>query len=776
MQKKVILLILLILLLSCLGLSAQIVRGTVTDGRGNPLTSAVATLQDRGGKTLDKRVCNDKGEFDFKLPADNDSLQVCITFIGFEPLTVTVPKGGEQLDLGNLKMVESSTELGAVTVKAEAGPDRTYYFPNKAMKERSADGYELINKLMLPGIKVNAMKESVSTVNDGSVLILINDREATREKMLSLRPKNVTKVEFIDMPGAEYGNRNAEKVIKITTKAAPDGISGGLNLNDALTILRGFNSGYLYYNRGRSEFSFDANYFHSYTNSSKNIIDEKTAYAFDSGPHDLARNGLKSKCWINQKHVGMSYNYTQPQKDILEMGISYFDYNKPTDDNWSIASETERDNYWSKSRYAIGNKLVTGYLFYKHYFSENNSIYANVAYTNLRSTYGYYTKNYSDEAMSNMTKQYAYDERGISNTWNSSIFHYVAVGKVGISSGASYFHGHLNNDYTGGNKVNNKLDNDNLYIYSQAGGSIGKLSLLAGVGVTYQHDKQGDVSISKWTLRPFVNTSLNLGKVLLRYNFSMFPNSPSLGSKADNIQQTNEHEYRQGNPNLTSYRTYYNQMITSWQSGRFSVYNTTTFNYSDKPIMADVLHTIINGNEAMITTIFNHKSALFASDYLWIQTKIIPDMLTAQGGVFFAHYKSVGNDYKHELNNLRFDFRTNLELKKWEFQFDWTSHSRSLSGETMTISHSSVNLSAVYRIGNLRIGLYGSNLFRSSPLITDYRTLNRNMQRMFKLRLHSMGNEISMSVSWTFEKGRKRQNERGNVNTGGSEDGIMQAN
>lgn len=49
MQKKVILLILPILLLSCLGLSAQIVRGTVTDGRGNPLTGAVATLQDRGG-------------------------------------------------------------------------------------------------------------------------------------------------------------------------------------------------------------------------------------------------------------------------------------------------------------------------------------------------------------------------------------------------------------------------------------------------------------------------------------------------------------------------------------------------------------------------------------------------------------------------------------------------------------------------------------------------------------------------------------------------------
>ena len=50
MQKKVVLLILLILLLSCLGLSAQIVRGTVTDGRGNPLTGAVATLQDRGGR------------------------------------------------------------------------------------------------------------------------------------------------------------------------------------------------------------------------------------------------------------------------------------------------------------------------------------------------------------------------------------------------------------------------------------------------------------------------------------------------------------------------------------------------------------------------------------------------------------------------------------------------------------------------------------------------------------------------------------------------------
>ena len=775
MTNRNLILTLIVFLLPLFSAEAQSIRGKVTDAKGEPLTEAVAVLR-AGCQTKGKQsVTDEKGVFEMELPQRQDSLFLTITFMGYSPIKVVVTPSGRKTDLGELRMEENATELGTVSVTAESGPDRTFYFPSKAIKDHSSDGYDLLFNMMLPGVKVNTITGLVSTSDNGKVVVYINDIEATKQKLTALRPDEVMKVEYVDMPGAEYGALDVKKVIKITTKRRNDGITGNVNLKNALTTVYGYNSGYVNYNRGMSEFSANVSYMYSYNrNSTKSRLSQSNVYNMESGPFNLAREGIKRGSKSHQTGFGLSYNYTHPNKDVLEASFSYYNFSNPYRDDWQRISETGKADFWSQVRNPQGNKLAVGYVYFKHYFSTKHNLVASAVYNNLRSTYAYERTNYTNSGMTELMDNFGYSVYGITNFFSTELKHYIEVGHIALSSGARYMHSHLNNSYSSLNSVTNRINNDNLYLYSQAGGRIASLSYLAGVGLSNQHDSQNGINVSKWTFRPFVNLSTRVGKLQLRYNFYLSPVTPSLGSKANNIQQTSEWEYTEGNPYLRTNTNYSNQLVESISVGPVYLYNSTTYYYGDHPIMGDVERKEINGKEAFVSSMFNQKSRQWIQNYFWLQVRLIPDVLTLQGGVNYTFYKNVGNNYRHYLNNLSFDVSSNLYLKRWTFQANWSSRSQSLTGETKTTTHPNLNISANYKIGNIRIGLQGDHLFDSSPCTLDTEMLNRYVKKKEKIIFRPSGNYVSLSLVWNFQKGRKKQNERGQVNTSGSDAGIMQ--
>lgn len=75
--------------------------------------------------------------------------------------------------------------------------DRQLIIPSKAMVSSSADGYDLLKKMTLPGIEVNTLERTITSRQGGGVQVRINGVKATTQDILALRPDEVTKVEYI---------------------------------------------------------------------------------------------------------------------------------------------------------------------------------------------------------------------------------------------------------------------------------------------------------------------------------------------------------------------------------------------------------------------------------------------------------------------------------------------------------------------------------------------------------------------------------------------------
>ena len=104
---------------------------------------------------------------------------------------------------------EKSTQLGEAVVKAARVVDeidgQTIY-PTEAQRKATFDGYGILHLLALPGIRVDEAARSVTAIGgEGSVVLRINGIAVGRQEMISLDPKTISRIRFIDNPGVRYG-------------------------------------------------------------------------------------------------------------------------------------------------------------------------------------------------------------------------------------------------------------------------------------------------------------------------------------------------------------------------------------------------------------------------------------------------------------------------------------------------------------------------------------------------------------------------------------------
>lgn len=156
--------------------------------------------------------------------------------------------------------VEPTVELGEVEVKADRiihKTDGLLLYPSEQQKASSRSGYSLLQQLTLPNIRVDEVGHSISAIDQrGGVQIRINSIIADKAEMLSLDPKSIRKIDFIDNPGVRYGDGIAY-VIDITTRRADNGYTLGTSLTQALTTRDGDYTVYGKWNTGKSELSLN---------------------------------------------------------------------------------------------------------------------------------------------------------------------------------------------------------------------------------------------------------------------------------------------------------------------------------------------------------------------------------------------------------------------------------------------------------------------------------------------------------------------------------------
>jgi outer membrane receptor protein involved in Fe transport len=310
------------------GLAAQVtISGKVTDQAGKPLSFVSVTLK-HGGKRFLSTATHESGKFDLVLSKDTlTHFTIDLSLIGYVAITkpFTYP---DTSFLSNIILVSSETSLGNVTVTS-----------NKPLVTRKADRYiiNVENSFLAngnsaldvlqrsPGLWVDN-NGSIRIRGNQSVTVMVNDvvqrmsGDELAEYLRTLRSEDISKIEIIPNPPAEYEAAGAGGIVHIVLKKAKkDGLTGSVSTQyrqqgkDPLYGFGGsgdYKSGDLYMTGG---FSYTKDINNSYGNTQNRFADGGYFKSIGTRHNDNDRK---------QYRFNLSYELSKTQSIIVQTQYS----------------------------------------------------------------------------------------------------------------------------------------------------------------------------------------------------------------------------------------------------------------------------------------------------------------------------------------------------------------------------------------------------------------------------------------------------------------------
>jgi len=203
--------------------------------------------------------------------------------------------------------------------------------PTKEQRKHAVSGYDLLRNLMIPGISVN---RSVTT-SAGTATLYIDGREVDFREVQSLRPKDIARVEYFDLPTGKYSKDAA--AINFVLKTLNNGGYTQLDAMQGLGYLNGDYNLISKYVVGNKSINLWAGY--SLENP-KSMLDETESFNFEDAKWN--RNNTYS-------NVGNRDSEEYVQASISNRGNKYI---------WMFRGGMA----WTDSRNDVGNGIVNYWL------------------------------------------------------------------------------------------------------------------------------------------------------------------------------------------------------------------------------------------------------------------------------------------------------------------------------------------------------------------------------------------------------------------------------
>lgn len=341
------------------------------------------------------------------------------------------------------KNQESSKTLDEVVVTAAymtREDDHIVALPTKEQRKHAITGFDLLRNLMIPGLSVDRQDGKVETPN-GTATLYINGREASIREIRSLRPKDIAKVEYYDLPTGKYAkDATAVNIIMKELK------SGGYTQLDALQGIGYLNGDYNLISKyvtgtksinlwaGHSIKNSGSSYDNLETFGFPSVLNRNTVYSHrrnhssDEYVQASFSNSGKAMTWMIRS--GLSWN--KEKSNVDNGGISYSLY--PATDQLMMNLKNN-DRYFKPSIYFYGMSIISksmtldyvidGYYSrnrHSRFYEEESSSYNN----DVKEDY-YYLK-----ANANLSKSFKHNNRLAFNIYE--FFRKSRTDYYGISS------------------------------------------------------------------------------------------------------------------------------------------------------------------------------------------------------------------------------------------------------------------------------------------------------------------------------------------------------
>ena len=761
----------------CMRKSERKLIGRLIDNHNLPVEFAnIQLLNPKDSSFLCGGVSNANG--DFVIPCQQKQVLMKVSFVGYKTICKLVPIAR----IGNVKMQANSYLLKGVTVEAARvveKVDRQIIFPTKEQVKTASNGYDLLDNLSLPTIIVNRAERKVLSLKGGDVQIRINDVKASMQDVLALQPDEVTKVEFINVPGLKYGDSNLDAVINYQVRRRYAGYVGGVSTMQGTKA--GFNNsdGYFKYNVKKSEFSI--NYSFSYRSVEERSYESLGTYHLPTG-ETLHRNylGYDSPFLYTLNNVQLGYNLSEPDKYTLNVRLNFYNYNSPVRGTNQLYQESGKADQYLLNNRKMLEQIPSLDIYYSLNMPHDQNLALNLVGTYIGTDYQYRMREYTfnkspDESVKSAPlTDYSYDATGRKRSLIGEGTYSKNWKQMALSVGGQYNISHTDNIYVGSSNADTELKYSNLYLFTQLQGQQKWFSYQVGVGATRSSIHQGENGYSKWLLRPQVTLQAKASdRLSFKWSSKITSDIPSLSDLSELRQYSNSFEARDGNSGLKPYTGYNNTLSASWNIPLMSVYLEGNWAYYDKPIATSILpEKREDGSYLFVSKPENQKSHNYKHLLLTPRVHLIKDHLDLNLMCEYQNVKTKGLDYSHEFNYFRYGAEIRYMTGNWYIGYGAYKVEKSFWGEKTNGGEPTSNLAVTYSYKNWQFGVLGLFVFYPHGCVYKDELFNKYVQQKNKVRLADQGNMLVFTASFNFSHGRRYHTGSRKLNNSDRDNGI----
>lgn len=761
----------------CMRKSERKLIGRLIDNHNLPVEFAnIQLLNPKDSSFLCGGVSNANG--DFVIPCQQKQALMKVSFVGYKTICKLVPIAR----IGNVRMQANSYLLKGVTVEAARvveKVDRQIIFPTKEQVKTASNGYDLLDNLSLPTIIVNRAERKVLSLKGGEVQIRINDVKASMQDVLALQPDEVTKVEFINVPGLKYGDSNLDAVINYQVRRRYAGYVSGVSTMQGTKT--GFNNsdGYFKYNVKKSEFSI--NYSFSYRSVEERSNESLGTYHLPTG-ETLHRNylGYDSPFLYTINNVQLGYNLSEPDKYTLNVRLNFFNYNSPVRGMNQLYQESGKANQYLQNNRKMLEQIPSLDIYYSLNMPHDQNLALNLVGTYIGTDYQYRMREYTfnkspDESVKNAPlTDYSYDATGRKRSLIGEGTYSKNWKQMALSVGGQYNISHTDNIYVGSSNADTELKYSNLYLFTQLQGQQKWFSYQVGVGATRSSIHQGENGYSKWLFRPQVTLQAKASdRLSFKWSSKITSDIPSLSDLSELRQYSNSFEARDGNSGLKPFTGYNNTLSASWNIPLMSVYLEGNWTYYDKPIATSILpEKREDGSYLFVSKPENQKSHDYKHLLLTPEVHLIKDHLDLNLMCEYQNVKTKGLDYSHEFNYFRYGAEIRYMTGNWNIGYGAYKVEKSFWGEKTNGGEPTSNLAVTYSYKNWQFGVLGLFVFYPHGCVYKDELFNKYVQQKNKVRLADQGNMLVFAASFNFSHGRRYHTGSRKLNNSDRDNGI----
>lgn len=761
----------------CIRKSERKLIGRLIDNHNLPVEFAnIQLLNPKDSSFLCGGVSNANG--DFVIPCQQKQALMKVSFVGYKTICKLVPIAR----IGNVRMQANSYLLKGVTVEAARvveKVDRQIIFPTKEQVKTASNGYDLLDNLSLPTIIVNRAERKILSLKGGDVQIRINDVKASMQDVLALQPDEVTKVEFINVPGLKYGDSNLDAVINYQVRRRYAGYVSGVSTMQGTKA--GFNNsdGYFKYNVKKSEFSI--NYSFSYRSVEERSYESLGTYHLPTG-ETLHRNylGYDSPFLYTINNVQLGYNLSEPDKYTLNVRLNFFNYNSPVRGMNQLYQESGKANQYLQNNRKMLEQIPSLDIYYSLNMPHDQNLALNLVGTYIGTDYQYRMREYTfnkspDESVKNAPlTDYSYNATGRKRSLIGEGTYSKNWKQMTLSVGGQYNISHTDNIYVGSSNADTELKYSNLYLFTQLQGQQKWFSYQVGVGATRSSIHQGENGYSKWLFRPQVTLQAKASdRLSFKWSSKIKSDIPSLSDLSELRQYSNSFEARDGNSGLKPFTGYNNTLSASWNIPLMSVYLEGNWTYYDKPIATSILpEKREDGSYLFVSKPENQKSHDYKHLLLTPEVHLIKDHLDLNLMCEYQNVKTMGLDYSHEFNYFSYGAEIRYMTGNWNIGYGAYKVEKSFWGEKTNGGEPTSNLAVTYGYKNWQFGVLGLFVFYPHGCVYKDELFNKYVQQKNKTRLADQGNMLVFTASFNFSHGRRYHTGSRKLNNSDRDNGI----